>query len=312
MLEIKCTVPRFELVEDGANSMMQSLTLLLDEKNTSYSVKGIKLYKSKYEVLSADVVIPYEYDRQREMIKLSAPDYQGEKGFKTTFIKNGKHVEVDALESKDVLKQWSSAYTEALYEHIIEYARENKMTILTRNNWNKQLLKDIWVYYKDSVFYGLSSKEHSEISGVKSVPIEEVDMGSLELGPNTKFWNVIGSSCDFKPNYDIDPEVIPRRGGWIGLLDQYVYKYHHIMPQQQCICKQGDCRCKGSKMVGAHIVLNENDVKPRKTQEDFPDGIVGLLPICSAHNYNLKEEIQMRETAVTAYGIWLNQYSGKM
>jgi len=297
---------------------MQQVTLRLQESETSCSVKGIELYKSEDEVLSADVSIPYEYDRKHGMLMISAPDYEGEKVFKTTFKKNGIQVGTEELEKQEALKQWSNVYTEALYNQIVEHARANKMTILTRNNWDKQLSENIWVHYKDGVFCGLFSKEHSEEKNVKSVPLKSIEGGKLEVGKKTIFWNMVGTTNDSSPDmpatkYQFDK---PRRG-LIGILDQWVYHYFQVGPQKPCLCvKPGytgdeeDCRCKNENIVAGHITFHKEYIKPKKGEE-IPLGKIGLLPICRSHNTNTHgNEIQLM-AADKGYGIWLNQYSGE-
>ena len=310
MMEIKCTVPRFGMQENVLQSTTQTVTLSLDEKETNCSIKDIELYKTKEEVLSADFDIPYEYDSENKMLIISAPDYVGEKSFQAAFTKNGEPVKVEELERSDALKQWSVAYKEALYGQIVEHARNNKMAILTRKNWDEQLVENVWVHYKEGVFCGLSSEEKREEDGVRCVPLKSVEGGRLVVAKGISFWNVEGSSVDTIPEYKKTFDLKPPRESWIGLLDQCVFGYFKVTPQLQCICECGEKQCKKTNLVGGHVVFDQNYVRPRKSEAEKPSHVVGLLPICRSHNVptNKKE----MKTAGVGYGIWLNGYEGQV
>lgn len=281
-MDMKCSIPVFsgdkEILRDEKRA---TVFFSLKPELTCCEINSVELYKDEHCSLCADFKIPYQYDQERKLLMVSAPDYEGEQRFQTIFHKEGGNAALCGADEKEKLEEWSKESVRSIYREITSQAEKEKLTMFVRCNWDEKLEKELGIGCLKSTFGGV-----------------------FECFAYTQFWNVIGSTSDAK--FD---------KSWLKALNAHTEKAYKdgiitIPPQYQCIAGVGTAPCGRKDLVGGHIVFDASQVKPVFWAGGTPPhGVVGLLPIC--HRHNNSSNIGAMTAAVDCPGIWLDNYSGK-
>lgn len=281
-MKIECTLPVYRETKGGLKSTKPaSVTLSLNPEKNCCSVSSIEMQKDHNGILTADFLIPYEYDQDNQMLFISAPDYKGEKRFQAVIKRNGCEVDVRELEQRDRVEEWSGNSVSLIFNQIMNRAAEDKILTFIRSNWNEELGKSLGIEALKSTFGGV-----------------------FVCRKNKNFWNVNGSTSD------------PKMGKtWISVLnfytqDAYAKKEIDVAPQKSCIVSVNGNQCRKSDLVGGHVVFRANQVNPIEASGGTPPHkVVALLPICRGHNHHSNTGKMV--AAVDCPGVWLDNYDGK-
>lgn len=280
MLEIKCKIPVYETEENllsaGEQMGVQTIVLSLKEGKNVCKTQIIILCRECKEALEAEIAIPYEYDKEKKELMISAPHYQGEEKYQLILKQNNVARNCALIKENEKLGVWSKAVYKQLFCEIMKKTEEEKISVLIRD---------------DSEMFRNNT------------------LGSTYGGPyiyraNTGFWNVMGSTPD------------PHKISWIEMI-----RYNCLAEGQfgvslpdvpiSCHVKRGIKNiCNRIDLVGAHIVVSKDDVRPHEKYGSGPiSGVVRLLPICRGHNnVNNVDEMKLN---IDCFGLWLNGYQGE-
>jgi hypothetical protein len=124
--------------------------------------------------------------------------------------------------------------------------------------------------------------------------------GVEEIAAGIHFWNVEGSAKDHR---------IKGYSSWIDAWREEAIKMDIPDPNPNniyCAAKGSTDRLCNKKIVGGHVVLNENQVRPKKAGAT---DAVYIFPICSRHNnHNNKKKMT---TCAGFFALKLKDYEGQ-